>query len=87
MRRKDRGWHQRVSVLQDGHPGGQAAAERRGDDLPQRLGFVQYVVNEKRRGSLRGCRGRVVQAHCVDFDWVIFWPLHLQQQQQRQQQQ
>lgn len=82
MRRKDRGWHQRVSVLQDGHPGGQAAAERWGDDLPQRLGFVQYVVNEKRRGSLRGRRRRVVQAHCFDFDWVIFRPLHLQQQHQ-----
>ena len=72
MRRKDRGWHQRVSVLQDGHPGGQAAAEGRGDDLPQRLGFVQYVVNEKRRGSLRGRRRRIVQTHCVDFDWGCF---------------
>lgn len=34
-------WHQWVSVLQDGHPGGQGAAEGRGDDIPQRLGFVQ----------------------------------------------
>lgn len=74
MRRKDRGWHQRVTVLQDGHPGGQAAAERWGDDLPQRLGFVQYVVNEKRRGSLRGRRRRVVQTHCVDFDWEPYFP-------------
>lgn len=73
VRRQDRGWHQRVAVLQDGHPGGQAAAERRGDDLPQRLGFVQDVVNEERRGSLRGRRGRVVQTHGVDFDRVFFF--------------
>lgn len=41
MRRQYRGRHQRVSVLEDGHPGGQGAAERRGDDLSERLGFVQ----------------------------------------------
>lgn len=80
MRRKDRGWHQRVSVLQDGHAGGQGAAERRGDDLPQRLGLVQNVVNEKRRRSLRGRRRRVVETHRVDLDWVLLRPLHLQQQ-------
>lgn len=73
VRRKDRGRHQWVSVLQDGHPGGQAATERRGDDLPQRLGLVQYVVNEKRRGSLRRRRRRVVQAHCVGFDGFILF--------------
>lgn len=76
VRRKDRGRHQGVSVLQDGHPGGQAAAEGRGEHLPQRLGLVQNVVNEKRRGPLRGRRRRVVETH----GWVILWPSHLQQQ-------
>lgn len=76
VRREDRGRHQWVSVLQDGHPGGQAAAEGRGEHLPQRLRLVQNVVNEERRGSLRGRRRRVVQTH----GWVILWPLHLQQQ-------
>jgi len=58
------GWHQGVAIIQDGHPGGQGAAEGRGDDLSQRLGFVQQdVLNEKRRGPVRGRRGQVVHAH------------------------
>lgn len=41
MWRQDRGGHQRVPILQDRHPGGKGAAERRGYDLSQRFGFVQ----------------------------------------------
>lgn len=65
-------WHERVSIFQDGHPGGQRAAERRGDDLPQRLRFVQQdVFNEKGRGSLRGRRRRVIQTHDFRFECVF----------------
>ena len=35
------GWHQWISILKDGHPGGQGATEGRGNHLSQRLGFVQ----------------------------------------------
>lgn len=41
MRRQYWGWHERVSILQNGHAGGQRVAERRRDHLSQRLGFVQ----------------------------------------------
>lgn len=61
-------WNQRVSVLQDGHPRGQGATEGRGNHLPHRLGFVQQdVLNEKRRGPLRGRRRRIVHAHGVSL--------------------
>lgn len=64
MRREYRRWHQRISVLEDGHAGCQGAAERRGDDLSQRLGLVQQdVLDEERRGPLRGRRRRVVHTH------------------------
>lgn len=80
MWRQDRGWHQRVSVLKDGHPGGEGAAERRGDDLSQRLGFVQQdVLDEKRRRPLRGRRRRVVHAHDVSLGLLLFLPLNLHQ--------
>lgn len=69
MGRQYRRWHQWVSVLKDRHPGGQAAAERRRDDLSQRLGLVQQdVFDEERRGPLRGRRrGRIIHSHDCDF--------------------
>lgn len=53
--------HERVSIVQQRHPGRQGAGEGLGGHLPQRLGLVQQdVLDEEGRGPRRrdGVRGR-----------------------------